>query len=350
MCSDRTDPAAAAIGFEDPRRKRRYFMQLTMHKVFKILAPAGSLRRRVALSLAVVRLILAPVLFLSVYYLIRMDSILERVLNVDAPTGTLAQRASIEILQARRAERNYFLLHNTAYLQAHGAALARAKGILREMQDLESHEQAATSEVLQDVALYEQQFAAAVSVMKETGSSPIQRIQEVVRGYEKDLNDVLKRARRDQYPELIEDLQHRFESFDDEIGRTVETGDPTLRQTSFELQTSSQEALRVLSDLEKRSGERVERGHEQARHLVHGAEWVLGIVSGLTLLMSIWISFVLPGQVVKPLTDLRQAVDHAVSGNYKVEFDVRGHGEVVDLAKSVRNLIAHTRRTSLNLK
>src|SRR5215471_16893998 len=133
-------------------------MQLAMHKVFKILTPAGSLRRRVALSLALVRLILAPVLFLSVYYLIKMDSILDRVLNVDASMGTLAQRASIEILQARRAERSYFLLHNSASLQAHRASLARAKEILRDMQNLESHEQGATSEVLQNVALYEQQF------------------------------------------------------------------------------------------------------------------------------------------------------------------------------------------------
>src|SRR5215467_9024349 len=98
-------------------------MQLTMDKVFKILAPAGSLRRRVALSLAVVRVILAPVLFLSVYYLIKMDSILDRVLNVDAPLGTLAQRASIEILQARRAERSYFLLHNPAYCKLTGHRL-----------------------------------------------------------------------------------------------------------------------------------------------------------------------------------------------------------------------------------
>src|SRR5215467_204622 len=169
-------------------------MQLAVPRVFKILAPAGSLRRRVALSLAVVRLILAPVLFLSVYYLIKMDSILDHVLNVDAPMGTLAQRASIEILQARRAERSYLLLHNPVYLQAHGKSLAHAKEILREMQNLESQEQATTGKVLQDVALYEQQFAAAVSVMKERGS-PMQRIQEVVRGYERDLNAVLKRAR-----------------------------------------------------------------------------------------------------------------------------------------------------------
>src|SRR5262245_8521117 len=133
--SIRTDPAASAT-----RVEKEVFIQSTMHKVFKILTPAGSLRRRVALSLAVVRLILAPVLFLSVYYLIKMDSILDRVLNVDAPTGTLAQRASIEILQARRAERSYFLLHNPAYLQVHGASLAHAKGILREMLDLRSEE------------------------------------------------------------------------------------------------------------------------------------------------------------------------------------------------------------------
>jgi CHASE3 domain sensor protein len=322
-------------------------MQLAVPRVFKILAPAGSLRRRVALSLAVVRLILAPVLFLSVYYLIKMDSILDRVLNVDAPMGTLAQRASIEILQARRAERSYLLLHDSKYLEGHGKAIAQAKDTLHEMQKLESQEQATTREVLQDVALYEQQFATAVSVIKEP-NSPLQRIQEVVRGYERDLNDVLKRARRDRYPELIEDLRRRIDTFDDEIARTVETSDPTLGQLPLELQTSSQEALSVLSELEMRSRERVERGHEQARRFVHGAEWVLGIVSGLTLLLSIWISFVLPGQVVKPLTDLREAVDHVLSGNYKVEFEVQGHGEVVDLAKSVRNLIAQTRRTTLN--
>ena len=73
------------------------------------------------------------------------------------------------------------------------------------------------------------------------------------------------------------------------------------------------------------------------------AEVVGGIVSVITLLVSIWVSFLLPRQVVRPLTDLKKAVDHAAAGNYEIEFDVKGDGEVVELADSVRNLLAHVR-------
>jgi HAMP domain-containing protein len=57
----------------------------------------------------------------------------------------------------------------------------------------------------------------------------------------------------------------------------------------------------------------------------------------------VWISFVLPRQVVKPLISLKEAVDHAAAGNYEIDFDIQGAGEVVELANSIRNLIAHVR-------
>jgi HAMP domain-containing protein len=52
---------------------------------------------------------------------------------------------------------------------------------------------------------------------------------------------------------------------------------------------------------------------------------------------------VLPREVVRPLLELKEAVDHAAAGNYEIEFDVQGKGEVADLANSVRDLIAHVR-------
>jgi hypothetical protein len=42
-------------------------------------------------------------------------------------------------------------------------------------------------------------------------------------------------------------------------------------------------------------------------------------------------------------SELREAVDHAASGNYLIDFELRGKGEVVELAKSVRNLLAQVR-------
>jgi hypothetical protein len=48
-------------------------MKLGIRRSFKILAPGNSLRRLFAYSLALAGLILAPAIFLAVYYLFRMS-------------------------------------------------------------------------------------------------------------------------------------------------------------------------------------------------------------------------------------------------------------------------------------
>ena len=316
-------------------------VELGLRKSFKIVAPGRSLRRRVAYSLAIVRLILVPVIFLAVYYLFNMGWIVDRIVNIDAPVARLAEHASVEMLDARRAERNYFLLRDPEYIQANQESLAAIRQDLGKISDLAPAEQSATQQALENVNLYAQQFTDAVSSTEKPGGTPIGRASEVVQAYERDLNELLRQARHKTRAQLIEDLRTQVDSFDLQIAKTLEVGDPTLRRVTPALQASSQQVLQRASELESRGWARVERDHRQARYLLHRAEWVLSIVSGLTLLLSVWISFVLPRQVVKPLLDLREAVDHAASGNYLIDFELRGEGEVVELAKSVRNLIAH---------
>ena len=132
------------------------------------------------------------------------------------------------------------------------------------------------------------------------------------------------------------------------MAATVQAEDPQFRQTSQHLSTASQKIIDLSTELESRSWQRVQQDHEGARALLRRAEWIGGIISALTLLVSVWVSFLLPRQVVKPLTDLKEAVDHAAAGNYEIEFDVKGDSEVVQLADSVRNLIGHVREKHNN--
>jgi nitrogen fixation/metabolism regulation signal transduction histidine kinase len=319
-------------------------VKLGFRKSFTIFWPGSSLRRRVAYSLAIVRLVLVPVIFLAVYYLFEMGLIVDRIVNVDASVTTLAEQASVQMLDARRAERSYFLLRDAQYLQANKDSLTQLKQVLGKIRELVP-EQDATGKALENVTLYEQQFAEAVSLAEKPGSTAIDRVQEVVRAYEGDLNDLLKQARRKTRVQLVDDLRTQVNSFDSQIVSTVEAGDPTLRRVTADLQASSQQVLRLAAELETRGWARVQHDHREARNLLYRAEWVLSSVSALTLLLSIWISVILPRQVVKPLLDLKEAVDHAASGNYEIDFELRGQGEVVELAKSVRNLIAHLRTT-----
>jgi nitrogen fixation/metabolism regulation signal transduction histidine kinase len=102
--------------------------------------------------------------------------------------------------------------------------------------------------------------------------------------------------------------------------------------------------LQLASQIEEQNWRRVKNDRAEARRLLREAEWALSIVSALTLVFSVWVSFVLPRQVVKPLLSLKEAVDHAAAGNYEIEFDIQGEGEVVELAKSLRNMFSAVRQ------
>src|ERR1700722_7527353 len=163
-----------------------------IRKSFKILAPGNSLQRRTAYSLALVRLILAPVIFLAVYYLFRMGWIVDRIVNVDAPASALAQQASIEMLEARRAERNYLLLHDATDLATNHDAVAKTEQTLQDIENLETKELDAVQKASQALALYRQQFAEAVAVAERPGQTSTGRVQTVVRDYQRDLDHLLK--------------------------------------------------------------------------------------------------------------------------------------------------------------
>jgi len=319
-------------------------MKFAIRKSFQILAPGSSLRRRVAYSLAIARLILAPVIFLAVYYLFKMGFIVDQIVNVDAPAATYAQQISIEMLEARRAERNYLLLRDASHLEANHEAIGRVREILDEIRQLGQTNQRAAAMAEAELNLYEKQFAAAVALMQQPDGGPSDRIQAVVRAYELDLNELLRTSRYRKRAQLVEDLRKRVDSFDTQISATVQQDNPTLRQVTEDLQASSQKLLQLASEIEKQNWHRVENDRSEARRLLLQAEWALGIVSFLTLLFSVWVSFVLPRQVVKPLISLKEAVDQATAGNYEIEFDIRGEGEVVELARSVQNMLSAVRQ------
>ncbi len=318
-------------------------MRLGIRKSFKVLAPGGSLRKRVALSLAVVRLILVPVIFFAVYYLLVVGRIVERIVSFDAPAATLSQQASIEMLEARRAERNYLLLYDTASLQANRESISKLEQILRAIRQLNAADQPLTDRALDALHQYDRQFQNAVANMQKPGGAPTDRIREVLQAYEDDLAGILKGAKNKRRDQLVEELRSRIGSFDSQITKTAQEGNPALRQITSDLQTSGQDVLRLTSELEARNWDRIDGDHRRARRLISHSEWALSIVSAITLLVSVWISFVLPQQVVRPLMSLKEAVDHAAAGNYEIEFEIRGEGEVVQLANSIRLLISHVK-------
>ncbi len=319
-------------------------MRWRIRKSFKIFAPGSSLRKRVAYSLAIVRLILVPVIFLAVYYLFAMGRIVDRIVNVDAPAAKLAEQASVEVLEARRAARNYVLFQDPEYLGANQESLNKLRQMLVRIGELEPDEGTIVQKGLDAVNRYQQQFASAVSKMAESRQEPDERVREAVLAYEKDLDALVKAARHERRAQLIQEVRTRVSSFDTRIAEAMQVVNPALRQVTPDLRASSQETFQLTSDMEQQNWKRVQMDHQGARQLLRRAEWTLSIVSVVTLLFSVWVSVILPRQVTKPLVSLKEAVDHAATGNYEIDFELHGDGEVVELAKSVQNLASLSRR------
>ena len=318
-------------------------MELRIRKRFQVLAPGSSLRSRVAYSLALVRIILVPVIVLAVYYLFQIGFIVDRIVSYDAPAATLAQQATIEMLDARRSERNYLLLSDPASLQSVRDSLTRLEQIFAALRDLNPADQQLTQQALDALHQYRQRFDNAVAAVGQPGQAPADRIRAVVQAYEQDLDNLLTNARFRRREQLVDELRNRVDSFDAQISKTAQEGNPALRAITDDLHNSGQAVLDLASQMESRNWLRIDNDHRKARRLLSRAEWSLSIVSALTFLVSVWISFILPRQVVKPLLSLKEAVDHAAGGNYEIDFDVKGEGEIVQLTDSIRNLIAHVR-------
>jgi CHASE3 domain sensor protein len=321
-------------------------MKLRVRKLIKVLAPGNSLRKRIAYSLSLVRLILVPVIVLAVYYLFRMGSIVDQIVNVDAPAVSDAQQASIEMLEARRAERNYLLLHDPSYLEINRNAVQRTQLAFDRIRQLEPDEQPVIQTATDALQIYQQQFAAGVSALEQPGRNPTDRVRAVIQAYERDLNEFLESAKHRNRKQILDDLRKRVDSFDLQISETVRAGNPELQKVTDDLQAATQEIFQVTSQLESRNWARVQADHARARQLLMQAEIALSIVSAITLILSIWVSYVLPNQVIKPLISLKEAVDHAARGNFEIEFDVEGKGETVELARSLQKMFAAMRQKS----
>ena len=319
-------------------------MRSRLRKSFKILAPGSSLQKTVAYSLAIVRLILVPVIFLAVYYLFAMGRIVDRIVNVDAPAAKLAEQASMEIFEARRAARNYVLFQDPEYLRTNQESLTKVRQILVGIGDLEPDEETIVQKDLDAVNRYQQRFASAVSTISQRKQEPADRIRETVLAYEKDLDDLVKEAGHERRAQLIQELRTQAGSFNTRITEAIQVANPALNQVTPDLRASSQETLQLTSDMEQQNWGRVQMDHQEARQLIRRAEWTLSIVSAVTVLFSVWVSLILPRQVAKPLVSLKEAVDHAATGNFEIDFELHGDGEVVELAKSVQKITSLLRK------
>jgi len=175
------------------------------------------MRRRIAYSLAIVRLILVPVILLAVYYLFRMGWIVDQIVSVHAAVAMQAERASIVMLDAQRTERNYFLLHDPADLKSNQQTVENLRKMVQSFGRVQPQEAIAIRKMQADLGTYQQAMGKAAQRIGEAGQPRIDRLRVAVFSYEQDLNKILQGAHRGSRASLVRELHDRTSKFDSEI-------------------------------------------------------------------------------------------------------------------------------------
>jgi hypothetical protein len=202
-----------------------------------------------------------------------MASIVDRIVNVDAPVARNAERAAVEMLDARRAETNYFLLHDPDDIARNRESLRQLERTIQTCRKLQPEEKPALDALEGQVAFYRSSFNHAVERLGESNLPPFDSLRQIVRTYQRDLDDVLAHSPRDSRTRLIEMLRARIESFDTEVAAKVEQNDPEIRQTSRDLAAASQRIISLSTELETRprlAGSLRDRGRDRFRNHLAG--------------------------------------------------------------------------------
>src|SRR5208282_1425951 len=115
-----------------------------------------------------------------------------------------AERASIEMLDARRAETNYFLLHDPDDIARNRVSLMQLEQTVQTCRALQPEEKATFDDLEAQITLYRSGFNHAVERLGESNLPPVESLREIVRTYKKDLDDVLAHSPRESRTRLIE--------------------------------------------------------------------------------------------------------------------------------------------------
>jgi len=180
----------------------------------------------------------------------------DRIVNVDAAGAKLAEQASIEILEARRAARNY-LCPRPGISSDEPEITHQCEASPGSYLGTEPGDETIVQQGPRTQAYISSNFAGRFRRWTEVKARPAQRIREAVLAYEKDLDDLVRKAKHESRGQLIQELALESDRLISRVTEAIQVGSPASRQVAptFGHQVKRIPATRVRAG-KKRNGAR----------------------------------------------------------------------------------------------
>jgi nitrogen fixation/metabolism regulation signal transduction histidine kinase len=282
--------------------------------------------------------LLAPVVVLSLFYLGRMSSALNRVVETDVELMRLGDRITLTFLDGRRSEKNYLLYRDSSYLAAARASVDEVVALCDRGRALERELKPVFDSLLEDIAIYRVQLDTMAALLgTETGAGYAQALARLRAEHQRLLDAAAATEdsmARDSALAAADRLAARADlPITGLLGRIL---NEQVRATEERVVTRA----RTVSDYA------AERTHDSQRQARQFSTWGQRNVATALLLVAValtWAVLSLPRNIVLPLKRIANALGRAERGELDVRVTVHGRDELDQLARQLNRVFSRLR-------
>jgi nitrogen fixation/metabolism regulation signal transduction histidine kinase len=322
-----------------------------------------TIKAKISLSIIFALILIAPMVSLSLHYLNQMWKRLEEITLKDTRLVDIAQEIEVQILLAKKVESNLslnFVLENDSiYIlqnnQTTDNILKLAdEGLTASPQndDLLKEIQSYTKEYRQHFKTFIQNRSLPVSMERQRqllNAAFTNKKNELFYNYINLINRAQKELNKNKADSLTNVANKILDNFsiEDLVFSTHLGENPQLGTIKQKLSTSVENIQRLAQRLNENGQQKLQMHRLDTEKFSARAKRNIVTVILLTFMISIYLVFIFPSRIVKPITAIINLVRQAESGNYDVSIPSTSRDEVGELATFLNRMMRQVKEHDL---
>ncbi len=270
-----------------------------------MLSTSGKIR----LALFIVGFLSLATSFISLLYMNSMMRKIEYITLQDAALAAIGRDISIQMLDARREEKNFIIYLDSTYIRNTRKIIQQVKANIQEAKTLSSESSVELDSMDLLINKYDEDIASLVAIFQEDPKA-LAAIQRQVVNYETELRKTVRKGKvqEDSLPSWISDLNVLMASAATKLSTEKAKLLTGLREKSDLILTIAQRiTARAQNSLEEHGEEGVRYGILAQRNAL-----TIFIITGILL---IYLFFYLPHRILLPFKRMTKALNAIGSGD-----------------------------------
>ncbi len=326
-----------------------------LEREVKEIKKSMTIKAKISLSIILALILIAPMVSLSLHYLNQMWKRLEEITVHDTRLVDIAQEIEVQILLAKKIESNlslnFIMGNDSIYIQQNNQATNNVLKLVSEGLMISPQDDSLFNGIQNLTKEYQQYFIEFI----ENRSLPvpaerqrqllnaafISKKNEFFSKYITQMNLAQKEENKNKADSLTNVANKILNDFsiEDLIFSTHLSENPQLGLIKSKLTNSVENIQHLAQRLTKKGQDKFQIHRLETEKFSARAKRNIVTVILLTFMISIYLVFIFPSRIVKPITSIINIVRQAESGNYDVSIPSASRDEVGELAKFLNRMM-----------